>query len=157
MRGARLTHLAPQHVLLLLSFQLLRSLSLKGLKSSRLYPIPLGCPSDVDHFAQAPALVTIVCLVVCQDRTKSGRVSKVQWANGLNLVLQLDVPFLSYVVSDARANQIKLDAVVETAAVCMVANPFPLLLEETCTRSAWSVLCSPRDYFVLVVHPPSCC
>lgn len=34
-----------------------------------------------------------------QDRTKSGRVSKVQWANGLNLVLQLDVPFLSYVVS----------------------------------------------------------
>lgn len=35
-----------------------------------------------------------------QDRTKSGRVSKVQWANGLNLVLQLDVPFLSYVVSE---------------------------------------------------------
>ncbi|CAN0114314.1 unnamed protein product [Pylaiella littoralis] len=32
-----------------------------------------------------------------QDQTKSGRVSKVQWANGLNLVLQLDVPFLSYV------------------------------------------------------------
>eukprot|EP00752_Nemacystus_decipiens_P008777 g7832.t1 len=32
-----------------------------------------------------------------EDRTKSGRVSKVQWANGLNLVLQLDVPFLSYV------------------------------------------------------------
>lgn len=25
--------------------------------------------------------------------------SKVQWANGLKLVLQLDVPFLSYVVS----------------------------------------------------------
>lgn len=34
-----------------------------------------------------------------QDQSKCGTVSKVQWANGLKLVLQLDVPFLSYVVS----------------------------------------------------------
>lgn len=34
-----------------------------------------------------------------QDRAKSGTVSKVQWANGLKVVLNLDVPFLSYVVS----------------------------------------------------------
>lgn len=34
-----------------------------------------------------------------QDQGRTGTVSKVQWANGLKLVLQLDVPFLSYVVS----------------------------------------------------------
>ncbi|CAM9294698.1 unnamed protein product, partial [Choristocarpus tenellus] len=32
-----------------------------------------------------------------EDKGKTGRVTKVQWANGLKLVLQLDVPFLSYV------------------------------------------------------------
>ncbi|CAM9129165.1 unnamed protein product [Discosporangium mesarthrocarpum] len=32
-----------------------------------------------------------------EDKKKTGRISKVQWANGLKLVLQLDVPFLSYV------------------------------------------------------------
>lgn len=38
-----------------------------------------------------------------QDRQKSGSISKVQWANGLKLVLQLDVPFLSYVVGHLSA------------------------------------------------------
>eukprot|EP00904_Undaria_pinnatifida_P006940 jgi/Undpi1/3376/HiC_scaffold_15.g06749.m1 len=32
-----------------------------------------------------------------EDREKSGTVTKVQWANGLKLVLNLDVPFISYV------------------------------------------------------------
>ncbi|CAM9253745.1 unnamed protein product, partial [Laminaria digitata] len=32
-----------------------------------------------------------------EDKEKSGTVNKVQWANGLKLVLGLDVPFLSYV------------------------------------------------------------
>jgi hypothetical protein len=31
-----------------------------------------------------------------QDKDKRGTVTRLQWANGLKLVLQLDVPFLSY-------------------------------------------------------------
>lgn len=37
-------------------------------------------------------------LIARQDRSKSGCLTKVQWANGLKLVLQLDLPFLSYLV-----------------------------------------------------------
>jgi hypothetical protein len=33
---------------------------------------------------------------VKQDKDKRGTVTRLQWANGLKLVLQLDVPFLSY-------------------------------------------------------------
>ena len=41
-----------------------------------------------------------------QDQEKSGTVNKVQWANGLKLVLGLDVPFLSYLVSLFHANRV---------------------------------------------------
>ena len=56
----------------------------------------VGLITHPAHFTHTPLAVCITPAHTCMQPQGKGKVSKLEWAEGLRAVLDVDIPFLSY-------------------------------------------------------------